>query len=111
MHDEATDGLDADVEIMEDGEEGKLLGPVPAAVGGQPDLTPAMYRIGRSHVTEEELDGYVGRGLINALLRDLCCAPSQEVVSQPEPYEAIVFRDFFKAGLRFPCGDFVGKTL
>lgn len=48
---------------------------------------------------EEELDEYVGHRLIKALLHGLCHAPGREEVLHPEPYEAIVFRDFFKAGL------------
>jgi hypothetical protein len=40
LHDEAVNGTDADVEILEDGEEGETVGSVPVAVGGQPDLTP-----------------------------------------------------------------------
>jgi hypothetical protein len=41
----------------------------------------------------------------------LCHAPGREEVPCPEPYEAVVFHDFFEAGLRFPCEDFVGKVL
>jgi hypothetical protein len=62
-------------------------------------------------VIEEDLDGYIGRGLIKASMRDLCRAPGQEEVPQPEPYKVIVFCDFFKAGLQFPYDDFVGKIL
>ena len=40
LHDEATNETDADVEIVEEGEEGETTGPVPAAIRGQPDLTP-----------------------------------------------------------------------
>jgi hypothetical protein len=35
------------VEIVEEGEEGETAVPVPAAIRGQPDLTPVTYRIGR----------------------------------------------------------------
>ena len=28
-----------------------------------------------------------------------------------EPYEVVVFWDFFEAGLHFPCEDFVGEVL
>ena len=30
---------------------------------------------------------------------------------RPEPYEAVVFRDFFEAGLHFPYKDFMGEVL
>ena len=72
---------------------------------------PTTYRLGRSRVTDETLDEYVERGLLKALLRSLCRAPGREEVPSPEAYEAVVFRDFFEAGLRFPCEDFVGEIL
>ena len=70
-----------------------------------------MYRIGRSRITEADLDKYVEQGLLKSMLRGLCCAPGQEEVPHPEPYEAVVFCYLFEAGLRFPCEDFVGKVL
>ena len=99
------------MEIVEEGEEGETAGPVPVAVQGQPDLTPTTYRLGRSCVTEVELNKYVERGILKPSLRGLCRAPGQEEVPHREPYEAVVFRVFFEAGLRFPCKDFVGEVL
>jgi hypothetical protein len=58
-----------------------------------------------------ELDKYVERGILKPVLRGLCRAPDREEVPCPEPYEAVVFRDFFAAGLRFPYEDFVGEVL
>jgi hypothetical protein len=66
---------------------------------------------GRSKVAETVLDEYVADGLLHRTMRDWCCAPGHEEVPQPEPYEAIVFWDFFKSGLWFPCEDFVGEVL
>ena len=60
---------------------------------------------------EEELDSYVGRRLIKSLMRNLCHALGREELPLPKPYEAIIFHDFFEAGLRFPCEDFVGEVL
>ena len=96
---------------MEEGEEGETTGPVLAAVRGKPDLSPFTYLLGRSRVTEEELDEYVERGILKPLLHGLCRALGREEIPHPEPYEAVVFRDFFEAGLRFPCEDFVGEVL
>jgi hypothetical protein len=96
---------------VEEGEEGKSAGPVPAAVRGQLDLTRITYRIGRSCVTEADPDKYVERGLLKATLRGLCRAPGREEVPRPEPYEVVISHDFFEAGLRFPCEDFVGEVL
>lgn len=99
VHDDAIDETDADVEIVEEGEEGETVGPVPAAIAGQPDLSPATYPIGHSRVTEKDLDDYVVQGLLKSSLRGLCHAPGREEVPRPEPYEAVVFRDFFEVGL------------
>jgi hypothetical protein len=63
---------DTDVEIVEEGEEGETPRPAPAIAKGKPDLTPATYRLGRSCVTEAELDKYVTQGLIKPTLRELC---------------------------------------
>jgi hypothetical protein len=100
-----------DIELVEDEEEGETAGSVPASAKGQLDLEPATYRLGRSKVTEAELDRYLAEGLIHPAMRAHCRAPGSEEVPRPKPYEAVVFRDFFKAGLRFPHEDFVGEVL
>jgi hypothetical protein len=72
---EADEETDIDIEIVEEGEEGKSIGPVPATIKGMSDLTPTTYRIGRSRVIEADLDKYVEHGLIKSTLRGLCHAP------------------------------------
>jgi len=37
--------------------------------------------------------------------------PGDEVVPRPRSYEAVVFRDFFVAGLQFPLEKFVEDVL
>jgi hypothetical protein len=37
--------------------------------------------------------------------------PGHEIMPRPKPYEAIVLRDFFVAGLRFPLEPFVSTIL
>ena len=66
---------DTDVEIVEQGHEGETPGLVPAVIKGQLNLTLATYRIGRSRVTEAELDKYVDQGLLKPTLHGLCRAP------------------------------------
>jgi hypothetical protein len=60
---------------------------------------------------EADLNKYVEQRLLKSTLRGLCHASGHEEVPRSEPYEAIIFHDFFEAGLRFPCEDFVGKVL
>lgn len=77
---------------------------------GQPKLTSMTYWIGRSLITESELNKYVEQGLLSPC--SIVCAMLQAKKSAtPESYEAVIFHDFFKAGLRFPCEDFVGEVL
>jgi hypothetical protein len=74
---EADKETDIDVEIMEEGEEGKSARPVPATIKGLSDLTPTTYQIGRSSVTEVDLDKYVEQGLLKSTLHGLCHALGQ----------------------------------
>ncbi|TVU41995.1 hypothetical protein EJB05_08375, partial [Eragrostis curvula] len=66
--------------------------------------TPAVidktYRLNRSRVNEAELAMYVERGYFEAG-RARC--PGDEEIPQPKPNEAVVFRDYFEAGLRLPA--------
>lgn len=109
--DQAAEGTKVDVEIVEEGEEAETTSPAWYGAKGRPNLFLATYRLGRSRVTEEELDEYIGHGLIKASLCSLCRAPGQEEVANLEPYEAITFHYLFEAVLRFPCEDFVGEVL
>lgn len=60
---------------------------------------------------EEVLDGYAASGLFSAGVRLACRAPGQKEVLIPEPYEAVVFWDFFSSGLCFPCEGFLCEVL
>jgi len=59
---QAADGTNADVEILEEGEEAETPGPASSGVLGQPKLLPATYRLGQSRVTKETLDENVDVG-------------------------------------------------
>lgn len=72
---------------------------------------PPSYRFGRSRVTEEVLDQFVVEGLFSSGVRQGCRAPGREEVPNPEPYEAVVFRDFCTTGLAFPCEAFFYEVL
>ena len=66
---------DTDVEIVEEGEEGETPGPVPTAVKGQLDLTPATYRIGRSASLRRNLMSMLNEGFSS--LHSVVCAVRQ----------------------------------
>jgi hypothetical protein len=42
---------------------------------------------------------------------DVRLPPQNETISRPEPDECVMFRDYFTAGLRMPCQDFVEEIL
>jgi hypothetical protein len=54
------------------------------------------------------VDGKKNRMLKKA---DVRLPPQNETIHRPEPDEYVVFRDYFAAGLRMPCQDFVEKIL
>lgn len=87
---------EVEVVILDEEEVGEGAETIPGDV-------PSSYRLGRSRVTEETLDSYVVEGLLNPDAREACRGPGREETPQPEPYEAVVFKDFLTAGLRFPC--------
>ncbi|TVU21138.1 hypothetical protein EJB05_30758, partial [Eragrostis curvula] len=58
------------------------------------------YRLNRSRVDEAELAMYVERGYFEA---GRARYPGDEEIPQPKPNEAVVFRDYFEAGLRLPA--------
>lgn len=95
---------DVEVVILDDEEAGKGAESSPGNVG-------SSYHLGRSQVTESALDSYVVEGLLSSAARDACRAPGREETPRPEPYEAVIFKDFLTAGLRFPCECFVCEVL
>lgn len=62
-------------------------------------------------MSEKDLDDYVAQGLLKSSLCGLCHTPGRVEVPRIEPYEVVVFYDFFEAGLWFPCEDFSGEVL
>ncbi|TVT98686.1 hypothetical protein EJB05_55994, partial [Eragrostis curvula] len=65
-----------------------------------PAVSDKTYRLNRSRVDEAELAMYVERGYFEA---GRACCPGDEEIPQPKPNEAVVFRDYFEAGLRLPA--------
>ena len=64
------------------------------------DSHPPTVVFGRSLTTPELIRSYEEKGFFPA---DHGRAPTSEETPTPQPYEVVVFRDFFTAGLRFPC--------
>lgn len=60
-----------DIEGVEE-QEGETMGPTSIAVDGRKDLEPVTYWLGRSKVTEVDLDKYVVDGLIHSTMHTWC---------------------------------------
>jgi hypothetical protein len=64
---------------------------------------------GKSLFDESELQWMVKNRMLEKA--DVRLPPQNETVPRPEPDECVVFRDYFAAGLRMPCQDFVEEIL
>lgn len=58
----AVEETDVNIEIVEEGEEAETIGPAPSGTEGRLDLSSATYLIGRSCMTDDDLNEYVKRG-------------------------------------------------
>ena len=66
------------------------------------------FEFGLSRVTSSDLDDYA---MATWFVRDSTRPSGGETIPDPEDDEVIVLKEFFEAGLRFPCEDFVGEVL
>lgn len=83
------------------------------SVGTSPPARAALsvFRLGRSRVTQREIENYVACGHLTSADPPPFCPPGEEEYPKPRPYEAVVFRDYFVVGLKFPLDDFVPMVL
>lgn len=85
------------------------------SVSNSPALTPVgnTFILGRSRVDHKQIQDYVNKGYLepDSLGRSQFRPPGHEIVPWPKPYEAVVFRNFFVAGLCFPLEPFVSAAL
>ena len=70
---------------------------------------PKTYWIGKSKVDDEVLVGLVKEGLISDI--SMVRLPGNQETLEPSEDEAVVFVDYFRAGLHLPCDDMVDKVL
>lgn len=86
--------------------ETESIGTSPSSRG---QLTP--FRLGCSRIAANEIQDYINRSYLTASDPPEFRPPGDEEYPQPRPYEAVVFRDYFVAGLKFPLDDFVAGVL
>jgi len=87
--------------------------PVDDSKGVPPVVLPSncYFYLGRSKVTHMLILEYVNKGYLRPETATTFHPTSNEVVPQPKPYEAMVFSDYFVAGLDFSLEDFVSEVL
>ncbi|TVU01624.1 hypothetical protein EJB05_52927, partial [Eragrostis curvula] len=79
-----------------------------AAPSASAPVYEKTYRLKPSLVNAAEIANYVERGYFEA---GKARPPGDEVVPQPRPNEAVVFRDYYEAGLRLPAWGFLERVL
>jgi hypothetical protein len=72
---------------------------------------PSHLEFGRSTVTEDDMPKLVKLGYFSEAKKKLIRFGGEEITPKPEKDEVIVFKNFFKAGLRFPLNEMIADVL
>jgi hypothetical protein len=72
---------------------------------------PSHLDIGKSTVSEADMPLMIKLGYFREAEKKLIRFGREETTPKPESDEVVVFRSFFKAGLRFPLHEMIGDVL
>jgi hypothetical protein len=72
---------------------------------------PSHIEFGKSTVTTEDMIMMKKLGYFGEAESKLVCFAGEEVVSVPKEDEVVVFKSFFRVGLRFPLYDMIEEVL
>jgi hypothetical protein len=72
---------------------------------------PSHLEFGKSTVSEADMPMMTKLGYFGEAEKKLICFGGEETISKPENDEVVVFKSFFKAGLRFPLHGMVADVL
>jgi hypothetical protein len=72
---------------------------------------PSHLEFGRSTVTADDMVIMKKLGYFGEADSKLVRFAGEEVVLEPKDDEVVVFKSFFRAGLRFPLYDIIGEVL
>jgi hypothetical protein len=72
---------------------------------------PRHLEFGRSTVTEDDLPKLMKLGYSSEAKKKLIRFGGDEITPKPEKDEVVVFKSFFKAGLRFPLNEMIADVL
>jgi hypothetical protein len=72
---------------------------------------PSHLDFGKSTISEADLSKMVKLGYFSEAKKELICFGGEEITPKPEKNEVVVFKSFFKVGLRFPLNEMVADVL
>jgi hypothetical protein len=72
---------------------------------------PSHLEFGKSTVTEGDLTKLMKLGYFSEVKKELVHFGREEITPKPEKDEVVVFKRFFKAGLRFPLNGMIADVL
>jgi hypothetical protein len=72
---------------------------------------PSHLDFGKSTISEADLPKMVKLGYFSEAKKELVRLGGEETIPKPEKNEVVVFKSFFKAGLRFPLNGMIAIVL
>jgi hypothetical protein len=72
---------------------------------------PSHLEFGRSTVTEDDMPKLMKLGYFSEAKKELIRFGEEKITPKPEKDEVVVFKSFFKAGLRFPLNEMIANVL
>jgi hypothetical protein len=72
---------------------------------------PSHLDFGKSTVSEDDMPLFMKLGYFGEAVSKLVRFAREETTLEPKKDEVMVFKSFFRAGLRFPLNDMIGEVL
>jgi hypothetical protein len=72
---------------------------------------PSHLEFEKSTVTEDDMPMMMKLGYFGEAESKLVRFAGEEIVPEPKEDEVVIFKSFFRAGLRFPLNDMIGEVL
>jgi hypothetical protein len=72
---------------------------------------PSHLEFGKSTISEDDMPKLINLGYFNEAKKELVRFGGEEITPKPGKDEVVVFRSFFKAGLRFPLNKMIVDVL
>jgi hypothetical protein len=72
---------------------------------------PSHLDFGKSTISEADMPMMIKLGYFEEAEKKLICFAGEVTAPTPENDEVVVFRSFFRAGLRFPLNEMIGEVL